>query len=314
MDDKPVISVVMAVCNGARTLERSVQSILKQTAGHFEFVIIDDGSIDETPELLEKFSRLDRRIRVATQANAGLTRALISGCRIAQGKWIARQDADDWSAPFRFEKCLALAERHPECTMISSWAEYRGPEGELLDVIHRPPDVDAATKWLMQDGLGPPAHGSMMFRKEACENAGGYRAEFYFGQDSDLWLRMGQSGKIGYVQEVLYQYTLLPGAISGRFAGVQRQFGDIGHLCHEARLRGEPEKPFLDRASGLASAVHLKKIRAAPRSEAGANYRIGVQLARRGDPAASQYFREALRLQPLHWRAIGRMALCALKK
>lgn len=306
MDREPVISVVMPVFNGARTLEQSVQSILKQTVPHFEFLIIDDGSSDETPVLLEKFSRLDSRIRVITQANSGLTLALIRGCQSVQGKWIARQDADDWSDPARFKKCLALADAHPECTMLSSWADYLGPEGELLEVIRRPADVVAATEGLLQGGLGPPAHGSMMFRKDAYEKSGGYRAGFYFGQDSDLWLRMGVSGKIGYVQEVLYRYTLLPSAISGRFAGVQRQFADLSHLCQIARARGESEEPFLDKAAALTAAVRLERNCAFPRSEAGANYRIGVQLARRGDPAASRYFREALRLHPLHWRAFVR--------
>ena len=314
MTNPPIISVVMAVFNGARTLDRSVRSILDQTFEDFEFLIVDDGSTDETAALLEAHGRRDSRIRIISQPNAGLTRALINGCSASRGGWIARQDDDDWSEPDRFEKCLAFAERHPECSMIASWADYRGPGGEILEVVQRPADVLSATEGLMRSGMGPPAHGSVMFRKSDYEEAGGYRPEFYFGQDSDLWLRMGGRGKIGCVQEILYHYTLSPAAISGRFAGTQRQFGDLGHLCHVARSRGEPELPFLAEAAALTSATRNKKSPPPVRSQAGTNYRIGVQLARRRDPAAGRYFREALRLDPLHWRALVRLALHALKK
>jgi glycosyltransferase involved in cell wall biosynthesis len=306
------VSVVMSVWNARATIGRAIESILAQSFEDFEFLIIDDGSDDGSDVVLEEFARRDNRIRVLHQRNAGLTRALITGCSQARGKWIARQDADDWSEPGRLEKCLELAEKHPKCTMISSWADYRGPAGELLDVVRRPENSAEATEGLLHRQMGPPAHGSVMFHRDAYEQVGGYRPEFYFGQDSDLWLRMGARGKIAYVQEVLYHYTLSAGAISGRFSDVQRSFGDLGQFCHAARLRGESEKPFLDELAALSSAVRSNTSGGSRAAQAGSNYRIGVQLARRGDPAASHYFRAALRLQPLHWRAFVRLCISRL--
>ena len=303
----PLISVVMSVWNARATVARAIESILGQTFKDFEFIIVDDGSDDGSAGALEELASRDSRIRIFRQSNTGLTRALVTGCAEARGKWIARQDADDWSDPRRFERCLALAEKYPSCAMISSWADYQGPAGELLEVVRRAEDPDEATEGLLHRQMGPSAHGSVMFRRDAYEQAGGYRPEFYFGQDSDLWLRMALLGQMACVQESLYHYTLSPGAISGRFSDVQRRFGELGQLCHAARLKGEDESPFLNELMALSADVRHKRPEGTRRARAGSNYRIGVQLARRGDPAASHYFREALRLHPLHWRALVRL-------
>ncbi len=313
-ENPPKISVIMGVWNARACVGRAVESILGQTFGDFEFLIVDDGSDDGSGEELEEFARRDRRVRIIRQANAGLTCALIAGCAEARGEWIARQDADDWSEPARFEKSLDVARRHPACTMVSSWTDYRGPSGELLDEIRRPEDPAKATDGLLHRRLGPPAHGSVMFRRDAYLSAGGYRREFYFGQDSDLWLRMALRGKITYAQKTLYHYTLSPSAISGRFGDVQRRFGEICQLCHAERLGGGDDSRFLGELAALSDGLREKKSGGSRAAIAGSNYRIGVQLARRGDPSARHYFREALRLQPLHWRALVRLIASLFRK
>ncbi|MEI6033653.1 MAG: glycosyltransferase family 2 protein [Verrucomicrobiae bacterium] len=302
------ISVVMSVWNARETLGRAVESILGQSFGGWEFLIVNDGSDDGSGGLLEEFARRDSRIRLVRQKNAGLTRALVHGCAEARGEWIARQDADDWSESSRLEKCLALAGEHPGCTMVGSWADYHGPAGELLEVVRRPENPEEATRGLLHGEMGPPAHGTLMFRNAAYQKAGGYRQEFYFGQDLDLWLRMGQEGSLSYVQESLYHYVLSPGAISGRFSGAQNRFGELARLCLKAREEGGSEKLFLEEAEKLSAEARQNKALGSPASQAGSNYRIGVRLARRGDrAAASRYFLEALRLQPMHWRALLRL-------
>ena len=92
---KPSVSVIMSVYNGANHLVKSVESILVQEGVDFEFIIVNDGSTDESGEILEAFARRDNRIRVIEQENTGLTKALIRGCKEARGKYIARQDVDD---------------------------------------------------------------------------------------------------------------------------------------------------------------------------------------------------------------------------
>src|SRR5438309_11131114 len=98
----PAISVVMGVYNGASTLAATLDSILGQTEGDFECIVVDDGSTDATAAVLDEYASRDPRIRVIRQANAGLTRALIAGCASARGTYIARHDAGDLSDARRF--------------------------------------------------------------------------------------------------------------------------------------------------------------------------------------------------------------------
>src|SRR5688572_1551532 len=117
----PVISVLMSVYNGASYLPESVESILAQTFTDFEFIIIDDCSVDETPQILNTYAQGDSRIRIIRNPeNKGLTASLNIGLAEAQGKYVARQDADDISLPQRFEKQIQSLEGNPKSVLASS--------------------------------------------------------------------------------------------------------------------------------------------------------------------------------------------------
>src|SRR5438067_2190612 len=102
MTQIPLVSVVMAVYNVDRYLDEAVLSILDQSFRDFEFIIIDDGSNDRSGDILAKYSRNDSRVRVHRQPNKGFAVSLNTGCRMAQGAYIARMDPDDVSLPDRF--------------------------------------------------------------------------------------------------------------------------------------------------------------------------------------------------------------------
>src|SRR5258708_11050635 len=127
-----MISAVMGVYNGASTLAGTLDSIVAQTHRHFECLVVDDGSTDETPHILAEYAARDSRIRVITQPNAGLTRALIAGCAAASGQYIARHDAGDLSDPRRFELQVHALDADPELVFVSCWTEYAGPDLERL--------------------------------------------------------------------------------------------------------------------------------------------------------------------------------------
>jgi len=104
----PAITVLMAVHNGQEYVRDSIGSILVQTCGDFEFIIVDDGSTDSTPEILKELSGVDDRIKVITNdRNTGLAAALNTGLAVARGRFVARQDADDLSEPDRLSIQLA---------------------------------------------------------------------------------------------------------------------------------------------------------------------------------------------------------------
>jgi glycosyltransferase involved in cell wall biosynthesis len=244
------------------------------------------------------------------QENTGLTRALIRGCQAASSEYIARQDADDRSAPERLVKQVALLDSRADVGFVSCFTQYFGPADEPLEIIMRPTDPDEASDRLPRLREGPPAHGSVMFRRSLYEEVGGYRPEFYFGQDSDLWLRMIERMKIGYVPETLYDFRVHEGSLSGRNPAAQRRFGELGHACRQARRDGKPEQPILNEAAELTARVLAD--RAAGTGDAssslGAVYRIGSQLAQRGDRRAATYLWRVIRKRPWHWKAWVRLA------
>ena len=290
------ISVVLAVYNGEAQLAATLESILAQSEGDFELIAVDDGSADATLSILRDYENGDRRVRVLTQANAGLTRSLIRGCAEARGLYIARHDCGDVSHPERFARQLA-ALADPEAVLASSWVRFRAPGGERLYDVQG--DGDAIRDGLLHADAANiralPHHGSAMFRRDAYLRAGGYRDAFRYAQDLDLWIRFAPLGRIAIVPEVLYEATFDLRTLSA--TGREQQLA-LTELA--VRLRDAPageQEALLARARAVE--------RTAPRTsaeDARTLYFLASCLLRNGDRAWSRYAREALRRAPLQWR------------
>ncbi len=308
------VSVVMSVYNDAEYLERSIASILSQEGVPFEFVIVDDGSTDNSPAMLSRYAEHDSRIRLIKQQNTGLTKALINGCKIARGRYIARQDADDISCPGRLARQAQRLDADKSLAFVSSLCRIIGPNDEVLNDVVRSADPDEASRQLMEEQKGPP-HGSVMFRKSAYDQAKGYREQFYYAQDRDLWLRLVQHGKLAFEQAFLYHYRCRVDSISSDEVDFQSQFGDIGALCLAARLKGESEAPYLAKAAEIKDAVvaggqnrpgHRRRL-------AMMYYFIGANLRCRDDQRATKYFLKAIKMNPCHFRAWARLVASLVK-
>ena len=295
----PTVSVVMSVFSDARYLHESMASILAQEGVDFEFIILDDGSTDESPQILDEYADRDNRVRVIHQANSGLTKALIRGCSESTGEFIARQDADDISLPGRLEKLVAMLQADPSLSFVSSQAQVIGPEGEYLLTHTRPTDEDEATHLLLHGGAGPPGHGSVMFRRSHYDAVGGYRPEFYYAQDCDLWYRLGEIGGLKYAPEVLYQYRLSPESVSGSRHGVKKMFAENVDRCVESRCSGESEAPILQTCLRLSGQVSDMT----GGSMARTYYFLGRILLGRQPDRAAVYLYQCLRRRPWHCRA-----------
>lgn len=302
-----VTSVVLPAYNAAEVLTETVESILRQTDGGFELIVVDDGSTDDTPRILAGFADRDSRIRVIAQRNAGITRALIAGCRAAQGKYIARHDAGDWSAPDRLSSQRALLDADDEVAFVSCWTEFVGPEREPLFTARGP--AEAATPLSIIDvtrehGVigGPTHHGSVVFRRDAYERTGGYRAEFYYGQDWDLWYRLAAIGKFQLVPRTLYYARIDEKSISSASREPQRRLARLSHAALLARSRGESD------AAIVAEAAAVRPQRRRWCARAGGLYFIGEALRRNGDARSRHYLAKAVRACPLHVKAWIRLA------
>lgn len=301
--DLPRVSVVMSACNDAEHVGRAVASILTQTFRDFELIVIDDGSRDDTGAVLEVHANADPRVRVIRQENRGLTLSLIAGCAMARGEYIARQDADDWSHPRRLEEQVALLDGNPRVGFASCATEYVGPAGEHLCYMHRPVDPELATSGLLNARQGPPAHGSVMIRKTAYEAVGGYRAEFRYSQDSDLWLRLAENWLVAYLPEVRYQHRKEADSISGAQRAEQSEFARLAHACRAARLAGTSEQVSLQSAEALSRRLAQTRKNRIPAKQGEISYLIGSQLVRNGDARAAHYLWSVIRRHPWHWRA-----------
>lgn len=207
----PAVSVVMSVFNGHSYVKKAIEGILNQTFKDFEFIIIDDGSTDNSVEIIESFS--DYRIRLMRQSNHGLVYSLNKGISLARAEIIARQDDDDISMPTRLEKEFDWIQSNKRNGLVGTFITY-------IDLNSKPfsTEINSLTKSIdikrSMYYFNPIAHGSSMFRKKAFLESGGYRQEYYKAEDYDLWRRIVKKWQVGQIPEPLYHYRINPKGIS----------------------------------------------------------------------------------------------------
>ena len=193
----------MSVYNETEYLEESIGSILRQTYTNFEFIIVNDGSNNETSKILEKYSlRDDRIILINNKTNIGLTRSLNKGISYATGEFIARQDADDISLPNRLEKQRNYLELKPNYILVSCSLEKIDSKGRFIRVVKRNGD-QLLLEWNLLFFNYVDGHSQVMYRKEQFLKSGGYKEEFIYAQDYELWTRLLKIGKFKIFDDIL---------------------------------------------------------------------------------------------------------------
>lgn len=215
----PKLSVVMSVFNGQEYLSEAVESILAQTFHDFEFLIVDDGSTDRTPQILSEFAALDKRVRIVSQSNRGRAISLNIGIDLSAGKYIARMDADDVALPTRFEEQLRFLEQHPDVIILGGAVELIDMAGQVLGTFQQPLE-DEQIRLAMQSHC-PICHPTVLMKKESALAAGGYRKALLDADDYDLWWRMAELGKLANLGGVILRYRVHAGQVSQR--GMRQQ-------------------------------------------------------------------------------------------
>lgn len=225
----------MGVFNARKTLAAAVESILNQSYHNFEFIIIDDGSDDGSGDILNQFASTDRRIRLIRQNNSGLTAALNVGLEAANGKYIARQDADDISLPFRLEKQFDFMCRHPRLALTGTDYEIIDDNGQHLATVR-----NSRRKRLIQRlrRSNQFVHGTLMFRSTLTTGAVRYNSYYEKAQDYDLILRISESHGIRIVPEVLYQWRF---SKHGILATNVNFYGQRARYNYRQRMLNKPE-------------------------------------------------------------------------
>lgn len=189
----PLVSVLMPVYNGEAYLSAAVESILNQTFGDFEFLIVDDGSSDRTPDLLAEYAARDARLRLMRQANAGVRAALNLGLSQARGAYLARMDADDLSHPERLRIQVDYLQAHPEVALVGTNCWLIDAQGERLATRPYLPGgfYGVAALWELY-WRNPIIHPSILARTRLLRTCGGYPDGHPHSEDYALWMQLGQ--------------------------------------------------------------------------------------------------------------------------
>jgi glycosyltransferase involved in cell wall biosynthesis len=225
MSEQPVVTVLMSAFNDAAFLSEAVESILRQTFGNFEFLVIDDGSTDGSARLLAAVR--DPRMRVVrNEEHLGLTRSLKTGVELARGQYIARMDADDVALPERLEKQVALLMKRPEIGILGSACYIIDQVGREVGLLQMPED-DLQIHWTSLLA-NPFAHPTIMFRRDVLISRNlNYDEAFQTTQDYDLWMRMLRYTCGANLGEPLMRYRTHGDRVTNKFREVQLRNHDI---------------------------------------------------------------------------------------
>ncbi len=295
----------MPVYNAAPYVESAVKSITAQTVSDFEFVIVDDGSTDESWAILERLAAVDHRLKLISRPNRGIVAALNDGLAVAQGTFVARMDADDLAYPDRFARQLAYLAANPRCVAVGGAVLQIDRDSAPIGVSRWPTDAAAIEADLLV-GRGGIPHPTAMIRAAALNRVGGYRPEHEWVEDKDLWLRLAEVGTLANLAQVVLAYRLSETSVCG-LRGTEQARRLQRLLAETYRRRGidEPVPEFATAAARgrIAGAVRRKWIRTAARQ---GYYETAGRHARR-------LLREAP-LSPATWTTLATAAIARLHR
>ena len=238
----PAVSVVMSVYNGERFLGEAVESVLAQSFGDFEFLALDDGSTDATPDILEHYAARDARLRPIVRENRGLIASLNQLIGEARAPLIARMDADDACMPERFARQVAFMAANPDYGVVGTRCVDIDSTGALWPMpASAHPETHEQVLAAIEAGLPLLCHPSVMMRREVVLRAGGYHAAFRHCEDLDLWLRLASVTRLGNLSERLLRYRHYPEQVSSRHATVQQINAAVAKLAYQERKAGRPD-------------------------------------------------------------------------
>jgi glycosyltransferase involved in cell wall biosynthesis len=204
----PIISVIMPVFNAAQFVGQAIESILKQTSDDFELIVINDGSTDNSLQVIQKYASLDSRIILISRENRGVVASRVEGVKLARGHWIAWMDADDISAPQRLENQLHYVQQK-DLDICGTWAKCFGAR----KIVWKYPISNEAI--IIQLLFDTSFCNSSVFGKSEVFKTLSFQPDFPVAEDYDLWQRAASTSvQMGNMAECLIQYRMHRGQLS----------------------------------------------------------------------------------------------------
>ena len=228
----PEVTVIMSCYNGSKWLEESIISVLVQSYKAFEFVLINDGSSDDTWNIIQKYSEIDSRIVPINKINSGLADSLNFGISIARGKWIARIDDDDLCEPNRLLEQFKYVQKNPNIVLLGSGFTEIDENKVFIKKHFYPTSHKQLLKNLERSKKFFP-HSSAFYRTDIVKKIGGYNKRILRAEDRSLWLNIAKIGEIACLSKPLVKIRKHSDQISLVDSG-RIQFCDViaVEVCH----------------------------------------------------------------------------------
>lgn len=307
-----MISVVMSVYNDGKFLPEAIESILNQTYKDFEFIIVNDGSTDNSLDVMKSYEAKDDRIKVINlEKNEGFCSALNHGIEAATRPWIARMDSDDISVPERFEKQVAFLEDNPDIIVLGTYVSHINAKGDILSVNA----VGPITREEMQERIQKAhpvyvMHGTVLMRRDIVQKVGGYDVKFVAGEDIELFARMVKHGTILAIPEPLYLYRIHGASMSMTKMFKQKTYTEYVELMYKCDNTGEPLPTIEEFWDAQNKQPFLKRVRKRLSVTRSLYYRrAGMAYGERNWIKAVWYFGISALLDPVYsipraWRQV----------
>ncbi|MFH1306928.1 MAG: glycosyltransferase [Candidatus Micrarchaeota archaeon] len=198
------VSIVMPVLNSEKFLAEAIESVLGQKFQNWEFVVVEGRSKDNSLEILEKFAKQDKRLKIIKAKGKGVSHAANIGIKKAKGKFVVRMDADDVCFRERIGKEIKFMKKHPEIGVVGSACVMIDEKGKELYVAKKPAEDKGIKKYMYFKC--PFFHPTIMARRKLLLSVGGYDEKLKVGEDYDLWARLGRKTKFANIAEPLLYY------------------------------------------------------------------------------------------------------------
>lgn len=227
----PLISIIIPIYNGEKTIKNTIESVLKQSFTDFEIIVVNDGSQDSTLEILNQIK--DERLRVFSYSNAGVSASRNRGLALARGEFISFLDADDLWTPDKLESQLRALQAHPQAAVAYSWSDWVDESGQFLRAGgHITVNGKAYEKLLVRDFV--ESGSNPLIRKQALDEVGEFDSSVTPAEDWDMWLRLAARYEFVTVPYPQILYRISPNSASfnvwkmeaGSLRVIERAFTD----------------------------------------------------------------------------------------
>jgi len=263
----PLVSVILPVYNQEKFIEETIQSVLDQTFANYEFLIVDDGSTDNSVELIRKYAQSDKRIVFWTEVNKGKSMATNFLVDKAKGSWCAFLDADDIMLHQRLEVQVAFHQQYPEVDASSSNCFYINGEGSMFGTQRYKglSSIAAFNHTIKNEEFITCAFTGLMVSTNAYRKSGGLRKQFEPCEDFEFFNRLTDRGfKLLIIQEVLMKYRIHSSAVTIREPLLIRD--TITYVKYNTRMRREGKteinfQQFLATQEELPAWVRFNRLR-----------------------------------------------------